>query len=656
MKNKIGLLLCMCLLILGSIGCNQKPVASDAPLPINKFDDPKILKIYDWADHRATDSLLPFLADSNARVRREAALVFGSAQDAKAGPELSRLLQDRDPEIVAAAAWALGQLGDSTFALALSPALLTSTGKAQIAVAEALGKAGTLAQVAEAITLCNEKKLPAIAQGAVMQAVYRAGLRKKVPATAQAFAFEALQSNDEQTQLYAAAFLGRVAESGPIVDPEQLLAPMRTIQSADVRQRLVKAFVRCSDSACTARLQQIVLDPKEQPATRANAFRGAGGVHALQVQARTALHDASDQVAVAAAEYLEQHDEATAQEIQSLARSIQAWRPRAIMMKHAMQIAVASKESWQTGNVKICILDTLMPGASPDDLYEKAALYAALGPDPSSHASLMELVVQNEPVLSIYAFEAYLAFFQQPMRDNRPVIENIEKAMHTGDAGLIAMGAEHIANAEEVLTSQIKDTGFLDSALLKLRLPEDIEAYNAVLKAIAKVQGKKAEPHQLGFQHPIDWKLVQSIPTGQTAEVVTSRGKVVFRLRVEDAPGTVANFVQLAQSGFFNGKRIHRVVPAFVAQGGCPRGDGWGSSPEAIRSEWAPLHYQAGTVGMASAGKDTESCQWFITHCSVPHLDGRYTIFAEVIEGMDLVQQLGIGDEIVTVSLPGLLK
>ncbi|WP_202800188.1 peptidylprolyl isomerase [Pontibacter sp. BAB1700] len=113
----------------------------------------------------------------------------------------------------------------------------------------------------------------------------------------------------------------------------------------------------------------------------------------------------------------------------------------------------------------------------------------------------------------------------------------------------------------------------------------------------------------------------------------------------------MANFVELANKQFFDGLYFHRVVPNFVAQGGDKRGDGWGSSDYSIRSEFAPLHYREGYVGMASAGKDTESNQWFITHSPTPHLDGRYTIFAKVVEGMDVVHQLEVGDKIRQVNL-----
>ena len=151
--------------------------------------------------------------------------------------------------------------------------------------------------------------------------------------------------------------------------------------------------------------------------------------------------------------------------------------------------------------------------------------------------------------------------------------------------------------------------------------------------------------------HPIPWDVVTTMPAGQRAVVHTSKGDVVLQLLVNEAPGSVASFVQLTEQGFYNGKNFHRVVPNFVAQGGCPRGDGWGSSDYNLRSEFADLHYGEGAVGLASAGKDTESCQWFITHAPTPHLDGRYTIFAQVVQGMDVVSRLEIGDRIDKVEL-----
>lgn len=137
------------------------------------------------------------------------------------------------------------------------------------------------------------------------------------------------------------------------------------------------------------------------------------------------------------------------------------------------------------------------------------------------------------------------------------------------------------------------------------------------------------------------------------AIIETEKGSVVIALYPEEAPLTVENFVKLARQGFFNGLSFHRVVPNFVAQSGCPRGDGWGGPGYTIRCEVNPLPYQRGSVGMALSGKDTGGSQFFITHSPEPHLDGTYTVFGQVIEGMEIVDQLKRDDLIRNVRVPG---
>jgi cyclophilin family peptidyl-prolyl cis-trans isomerase len=131
----------------------------------------------------------------------------------------------------------------------------------------------------------------------------------------------------------------------------------------------------------------------------------------------------------------------------------------------------------------------------------------------------------------------------------------------------------------------------------------------------------------------------------------TSKGTVQIELAVLDAPLTVENFVALARRGYFDGLQLHRVVPAFVVQDGDPRGDGTGGPGYSIRDELNDRPYQRGTVGMALSGPDTGGSQWFITHAPQPHLEGRYTVFGQVVKGMEVVDQLEVGDTITRVRV-----
>jgi cyclophilin family peptidyl-prolyl cis-trans isomerase len=133
--------------------------------------------------------------------------------------------------------------------------------------------------------------------------------------------------------------------------------------------------------------------------------------------------------------------------------------------------------------------------------------------------------------------------------------------------------------------------------------------------------------------------------------IETARGTIEFELAVLDAPLTSRNFMALARKGYFNGLQIHRVVPNFVVQDGDPRGDGEGGPGYTIRDELNDRPYLRGTVGMALAWRDTGGSQFFITHSPQPHLDGLYTAFGHVVNGMDVVDRLQWGDVIQRVRV-----
>ncbi|MBC7932621.1 MAG: peptidylprolyl isomerase [Rubrivivax sp.] len=135
------------------------------------------------------------------------------------------------------------------------------------------------------------------------------------------------------------------------------------------------------------------------------------------------------------------------------------------------------------------------------------------------------------------------------------------------------------------------------------------------------------------------------------AIVSTDKGALTIELLAEDAPLTVDNFVQLARRNYFNGITFHRVVPNFVIQGGDPRGDGNGGPGYQIRCEINMSPYARGAVGMALSGKDTGGSQWFVTHSPQPHLDGGYTVFGRVVEGLEVVDRIARGDRIRSVQI-----
>jgi peptidyl-prolyl cis-trans isomerase B (cyclophilin B) len=134
-------------------------------------------------------------------------------------------------------------------------------------------------------------------------------------------------------------------------------------------------------------------------------------------------------------------------------------------------------------------------------------------------------------------------------------------------------------------------------------------------------------------------------PFGTKLAIIrTKHGDIEIELFGDDATQNAANFMKLARSGFYDGLTFHRVVPNFVVQGGCPRGDGWGDAGYFVRAEVNQHRYARGYVGVADSGKDTGGSQFFITLSPQPHLDGRYTVFGRVTKGMDVVDKIDQGD------------
>ncbi len=135
------------------------------------------------------------------------------------------------------------------------------------------------------------------------------------------------------------------------------------------------------------------------------------------------------------------------------------------------------------------------------------------------------------------------------------------------------------------------------------------------------------------------------------AYLETPLGTIEIELNMTDSPLTALTFIELARAGFFNGLKVHRLVPNFVIQAGDPRGDGQGGPGYAIRDELGPAPFVRGTVGMAIDWRDTAGSQFFITVSPQPHLDGRYTAFGRVVQGLEFLDEVAQGDVIERVRI-----
>lgn len=230
----------------------------------------------------------------------------------------------------------------------------------------------------------------------------------------------------------------------------------------------------------------------------------------------------------------------------------------------------------------------------------------------------------------------------------------LHNALWSGDVSLISLVCTHLQNRKT------KDA-FHDSTIIEeleqikssLKLPRDLETWLDVEKTIHLLKNLPYEPKSYfdqGYENPLDWDYIQQLSAIEKVSIQTTKGLIILKLYVEDAPASVAHFLKLVDSGYYNQKYFHRVVPNFVIQGGCPRGDGWGALDWIQRSEFSNTKtYKPGSIGLASAGKDTEGVQFFITHTYTTNLDGKYTLFGQVEEGLQIVNSIRVGDKIIEI-------
>ncbi len=192
---------------------------------------------------------------------------------------------------------------------------------------------------------------------------------------------------------------------------------------------------------------------------------------------------------------------------------------------------------------------------------------------------------------------------------------------------------------------------FLESELTNSEKTLATLSANALKEITGKDFSKKIHVSEKPKKE-IDFKLLDEIKDTTLVEIKTQVGNFKIELYKNFAPLTVLSFLNLTKSGFYNNTIFHRVVPNFVVQGGDQRGDGFGGPNYTLCTETSLLKYDdEGIFGMASAGKDTEGSQFFITHSPSPHLDGRYTIFGKVVEGMEIVNEISVGSEVYEIGI-----
>jgi cyclophilin family peptidyl-prolyl cis-trans isomerase/HEAT repeat protein len=629
--------------------------------------DPLLQKIHNFQDEHLVDSLYPFFRHEDPTYRYLAALAFASIRDAGANDSLALLLDDPISQVRAAAAYAMGQAGAaSAVPLLIGAFARTDTAglywDANYAILEAVGKCGSAEELKAMAEITTYQARDTLLLEGQARGIYRFALRNIIlpEGTSRMMELATGAQYPPSARLIAAHYLQR-AEGLKLdsIAGQALAEALERESQPDIRMALAAALGKIPSAGALSALQA-AYGKEADYRVQYNILRALANFEYAKVQEmmNQALKSPNAHLAGRAAQFF--LDKGIADDATFYWRAAKEDLPWGVQLT-LYQAANRHLPAYRTevrDAVNTELRQRLLSAESP---YEKAAVLRALGEfgwnlrhihqEGSKSESPIVRTATMEALAGISNRPDFRAFFGEGYRQvRRELLYFFMLAMRSGDPGMIAISAEALRNKNLNYQTYIDTIAIrvLDTALVRLKLPKEIETYNELNKTIASLRNQPEPPLKTPeYNHPIDWGLLSRLSKSKNALIKTSRGDIELQLLTEDAPGSVANFAALARQGFYTDKVFHRVVPNFVIQGGCPRGDGYGSLDYTIRSELPRLHYDAqGYVGMASAGNHTECTQFFITHSPTPHLDGNYTIFAKVVKGMDAVHQIQVGDRI----------
>jgi cyclophilin family peptidyl-prolyl cis-trans isomerase/HEAT repeat protein len=613
----------------------------------NRFTDNILVRIADAQDRRLTDSLYRYLQAPDSTYRAAAALAFASVRDSAASPSLGNLLlEDPSAKVRQNAAFALGQTPCIASGNALIAALTDGNRFVVREVLEALGKTIRKNDLDQII---NYNPVDSVTREGLSWAYYRLGVRGLADSVITDRVSGFLNpANPYSTRLAAAHFFNRAATPGNHFE-KRLIEAARHDPSADVRIAATAGLRKFKGNEVEQALRSISRVEKDYrvrvAAVRALAAVGLPGAKSFLMEC---LHDSNASVGIATAEAIVSSLKEPWPELLEEARRASQWRIQANLYKVVLIFSPAAE-----------VRDEIIARfKSSKNNYQKAALLNSLAASDEAFPFIRDqLLAGNAFVIESSAAEGLTTIDRRKKYSEAHRAEFVaayQRAIAAGDPAVTGIVCQALSDPALGYKKVLRNLDFLYQAKKRMTVPRDIESLQPLEEAIAFFEGKE-KPAVLknGFNHPIEWSRVAAIRGNQRVQIVTTKGTLVLRLLVNEAPGSVANFIDLVNRNYFDGKFFHRVVPNFVIQAGCPRGDGFGSENYSIRSEFSGRRYAAGAVGMASAGKDTEGTQWFITHSPTPHLEGNYTLFAEVERGMDVAHGIEVGDQILTATLIG---
>lgn len=667
-------------------GAPPAGTAAAAPRQLrDEADVEAVGRLLQMEDTRVLDlaALESIAASHNPEVRRRAALAAGRIRDSRALPALERLLADPDTAVAATGAFAMGVLGDTAAVGALVPLTTAERAAALPTVAgEAVGALGKLrtergrAAVAGLLRSAADDSASRLAVRHALLAAWKFPRRGD-----NAAILRWTESPDAEVRWRAVFALTRRADPAATPALARLAAdPDWRVRSFAVRGLSAPLADSSAVGAEAARALLLAALADTSAAVRINAARSLGThPHPSAVAALARLVGGGDgHLAVTGAESLGRLGAAAADAAPVL-RAVALDTARITGVRGAAMAALAEVQGGAAAQVAarlggergwraraaaarayarvgpVTRPELLALARDPDPRVAAAALDAAAGaqgaPLDSLRPLLLESLAADDPIVRTNALGG-LARLADPA--TLPAVLNaygLARRDSLNDAALAALEALAAIRAKGVPVARPFFARYPRSADHNVRQRAEAMFGDTVRQAWGPVVPVATGIDSAMYRTIVrDWIVPALDGWAPRVRIVTESGPIDLRLFASDAPLTTMSFIALVQQGFFDGQQWPRVVPNFVIQGGDPRGDTSGGPGYAIRDEINRHLYGTGTLGMALSGPDTGGSQWFVTHSPHPHLDGTYTVFGEVLDGMDVVSLVQVGETISRIT------
>lgn len=597
------------------------------------LDNIDIQNIIEYQDTKNVTELIKYFVNPDMQLRERACMAFASVKDSTALTSLYTMLEE-DEEIAQAAAFAIGQIGSPSSIKPLKKVLERSMNEeTRYQFFVAIGKCG---EIEENYFLASNYNVGKDARASAW-ALFYLSRNKVINEVGIELALTILENEKGlNTRLGSAQAIGR----SDLISSWQTILPMfKNETNDDVQMALALGLKGMEADSINSSFLEFVKTTSAN--CQINFLKSIGPIDSENISEYASdiiLNEENINLQLTAADYLAYYPVDCSVFLSLTDVDSLNWRVRAKLLSPLVNI-----ENDEYINYSVALYET------STNLYERGDLLLILSSLPKQKEWLEKQISINDSIVATYGMNAFAAIMEKESDEERiNDLPFLVSNLSSNNDAVVAYSAMLLRDS--VFENNI-DITELKAKQTLLQMPKMLEANLEIQKTINFFEGVDEPLDNNEFNHPIVRDSIRYLNSIKGFLVSTNKGDVLMEVRAFEAPGTVMSIARLVDEGYYNGKLFHRVVPNFVIQTGCPNGDGWGSLDFTMRSEFTELMYNTGAVGMASAGQDTESCQWFITHSPTPHLNGRYTIFAYVTSGMDVVHNMEVGDRINKMSI-----